>query len=97
MTKQNSNENKLTAEQQKKMDEWSAFMKNLEDNAEQPATNGELLQVINAVADDIRSVASVAEQALTNTQALHQMITPIVQVFAGNGNTNRTRGGIIVP
>jgi hypothetical protein len=87
----------LTPEQKAEMEKWEAFKKDLEDNPNSPATKGDLLEVMNAIFGDMQGVAGIAAQAMKNTQALHQMIQPILQVFGAPGGPNRTKSGIIMP
>jgi len=89
----------LTSEQKAEMEKWEAFKKDLKDNSDQPATKGDLLEVMNAVFGDMQGIAGIAAQAMKNTQALHQMIQPIMQVLGGGGpaGPNRTKGGIVLP
>jgi hypothetical protein len=79
--------------------EWDTLLQDLRNHADDPVTKGELVKVIDFIADDIQGIGEMANIAVHNVNVLHHNFQQLVTVLQG-GQTptmNKTQSGIILP
>jgi hypothetical protein len=101
-----SEEKEMTQEEmekdaQKRKEDWESFMKNLNENPDEPVTKKDLLKIIDFVSNDVGGLAQIVQITAHNQNILNHNMQGIMQVLRGGpgsmGGASKTPGGIILP